>query len=97
RGEPAFGGERAVPVRDLVEDRPLLAHIAQPLRTVLFHPGTEEAAEFLVSQRIPVRRRPGRHHGASRNTGSRFSRNARIASFESSCCVISTVRFCSKR
>ena len=36
-----FAAKRAIPVCDLVEQRPLLAHVAQALRAVRLDPGSE--------------------------------------------------------
>src|SRR5258708_5584816 len=68
RRQPALFCERVVPVRDLVEQRPLLAHVAQTRRTVRLDPGPELVPEILVCQLVAVRR----HHTTSLNTGSRF-------------------------
>src|SRR5882672_2110655 len=91
--QPAFRSQRAIPVCDLVEQRALLAHVAQTARAVVIHPCAEGGPELFVGTIVPV----DYHQDASLKTGSRFSMKARIASLESSCWVISTVRFCSKR
>ena len=58
RREPALVAKRVVPVRDLVEERALLAHVTQMRRTVRVDPGAKVAPELLVGDLVPV----VRHH-----------------------------------
>ena len=77
-----FFDQRVIPVRDLVEQRPLLAHVAQFAADN--SPSTqiaENRPEFLVRQRVPVHG----HQFDVLETAGRFSMKARMASLESSC------------